>query len=60
MYGSRLTGPGLGGYLATLCRSEAFEGLRKLIENYDSIFGFNAGWIEVEQGEAAQVHEIEK
>ena len=60
VYGSRLTGPGLGGYLATLCRSEAFEGLRKLIENYDSIFGFNAGWIEVEQGEAAQVHEIEK
>ncbi|MFP4644220.1 MAG: galactokinase [Spirochaetales bacterium] len=58
VYGSRLTGPGLGGYLATLCRPDAFDGLEAQLAEYDSIFGFNAGWIEVETGESAQVHEI--
>lgn len=57
VYGSRLTGPGLGGYLATLLKPEAYETIHKHMAEYDSVFGFSSDSIEVKGGERAQVHE---
>ncbi len=60
VYGSRLTGPGLGGYLATLTSREAMEAIRERLNDYERIFGFETDWIEVDKGYPAQVHETAK
>lgn len=56
VFGSRLTGPGLGGYLVTLSTPDSVDDIREQMDEYDSIFGFNSDWIEVQHGKPAQVH----
>ncbi len=58
--GSRLTGPGLGGYTVTLMPPERSEDFNERLEEYERIFGFKPQQITLQTGQGASVHENRK